>query len=366
MSSSETGVLGPFEAYVKRFDGELGKGTGYGWTPYRFCSEDSLLAIAVVRATRHSYEVALFGCEDHCDFEPDSGLKAALSFMLADSFHRTGKMEIRFCGPRRGEDGDLDTGFCRGIPKEIRVYAQSLGVAVGTGRVLSHEDGQRLYQKMVGLGETLAKELSDGGVDATRAAFLLHRGAIGLESLSLTARYSATPRAVLEGRLVPDRWLAFKRELVLMRKGLLAERVRVLVEQAAVLKDERVSIDWADDSSLLVTAESPLSVSTETGGAITVEKGTSVQVLLCPADQTELRMLRLKASVLQPGPRFVVFTRDFSWLSADQQRSLARMAKESGMEVIRIFESLDELDSEALLRLERFATTRAAIEEQRE
>lgn len=92
-------VMDWYDDYVANFQGELKKGTGRGWTPFRFCSEDWLLAVSVVRATRTKYDVALFGCEDHCDFEPDAGLKAALSFILQMHFTKLARWSCIFVVP---------------------------------------------------------------------------------------------------------------------------------------------------------------------------------------------------------------------------------------------------------------------------
>lgn len=361
-------VMDWYHDYVTNFQGELAKGTSREWTPFRFCSEDWLLAVCVVRSTRTKYEVALFGCEEHCDFEPDAGLKAALSFMLADAFHRTGQMEIQFRGPRHGEAASRESGYCHSIPGFLRAFAESMGVILPKGRVIPHELGEALYQRMVGLDSGLAELLRKSGIDPTRCAFLLHRGTVAAEILELVARYSGDPRVVLEGRLVPESWLAFKRELLLLRRGILAERTRILFELGSKEERERAQVNWVTSSTIEIGTSSGFQLQTINEEIVHIPSTDKATVILCPLDQTELAKFDL-ASLHSENPmthRFIVVPRDFKWLSSELQESWITKAGAQGVSVLCIYESLDELDSELLVKIERLATTRMMIEEQKE
>ncbi len=68
-------------------------------------------------------------------------------------------MELHFRGPRSGEQPNRESGYCNTIPKCLREFAASLGVTLPRGRVISHEQGEALYQQMVGLKPELAEQL---------------------------------------------------------------------------------------------------------------------------------------------------------------------------------------------------------------
>lgn len=367
MTGTNTGVLDIYQGYVDRFDGELSKGTAFTWTPFRFCSDDWLLAVAVVRANRRQYDVALLAAEDHRDFEPDAGLKAALAFMLADSFHRTGKMSLRFCGPHRNEPMTLESGYCRGIPPALRRLAKSMEVELEHGRVLSHEEGRKLYCVLMGITQQIIAKLEELSVDPVRCAFLMHRGVLTRESLLLFAYFSADPAALIEGKLRPERWLMFKRELVLLRRGLLAERVRVLLELGVQREREPIRLAWASPSSVRFSNPCGIKLENISGSDFEISPNQKVEIHLLARDETEMKKLALKVPKVPAGSRVLVaFTRDVLWLPHHQRLAIQDGFQKRGIEVITIHEALDELDSEALLRLERFQTTRMSIEEQKE
>jgi hypothetical protein len=361
-------ALAVYQTYVDSFNGDPAKGTAREWTPYRFCSQDWVLAVAAVRATRERYEVALFACEDHRDFEPDTGLKTALSFMLADSYHRTGSMELHFRGPHKGVAPTPTSGYCNSIPAPIRNLARSYNITLSSHRSVKHVEGAALYGRMVGLSSEVTSQLESASVDPTRCAFLLHRGAIGVESLELIAAFSAIPKELLEGRLMPDNWLAFKRELLLMRRGIMGERAKVVCELSLGGDQGRVSTRWKGSNILEVTATSQIDMTLESGESVTVPENVPITVLICPLDQTELSRLTLNTDTgsFSESHSFMVVPRDFRWMKVEARQKLLMQAAKNNLEVIVLLESLDELDSDILARLERFATTRSSIEEQKE
>ncbi|MEL7657528.1 MAG: hypothetical protein AAGU75_16660, partial [Bacillota bacterium] len=70
----------------------------YVWRPYRFCSQDVVLGLTVVRHSvdNNCLEVDVCMTSDVLEFEEGIGVKITTSFLLSEAYKCGGSMEIRF------------------------------------------------------------------------------------------------------------------------------------------------------------------------------------------------------------------------------------------------------------------------------
>lgn len=358
-----------FEEYVKAYAPENKrelanrKGTGREWTPLRFCSQDWLLSVAACRASRTRYEVGFFLTKDHFLFEEFAGVKAALAFFLADSFHKTGKMEIRFVGARSGEEPSLESGYLPGIPRPIREYAASVGVTLAHARKIEASEGEALYLKLARFSDELMKLLSNA--DGLRAAFLAHRGVWSATALEHIARHSHMPNQLLVGGPSPEDWLTFKRELLVLREAVLAERIEIALRTANSHVEQPIRSRWLPDAAVPTLAITPLSatVLSTLGGSIELQPGKELHARLIGHDATSAAFHQEEdlAAIPADRPTLLVVTKDFDWAKPPYRAAVLKCTARH-VAVVKLFECLDEVDSEILARLGRCASTRRALE----
>ncbi|MBX7138125.1 MAG: hypothetical protein K1X83_09085 [Oligoflexia bacterium] len=182
-------------------------------------------------------------------------------------------------------------------------------------------------------------------------------------ALEVLARYSSNPEAVLTGRLVPEQWIEFKRELLLLRLALTAERVLTLFEldQDDALRPLKVEV--LNPIELRITCSDEISLACEYGQRFKALPGVPIVVRLCPYEQHGYERVwsELDWSNDDNHPILLACTKDLDWAGPVCWLGLSSKA-ESRLSVLKLIDTLDELDGEILVRLKRAATTRVGLE----
>jgi hypothetical protein len=315
------------------------------WQPLRFCHSDFYLAIMAVRSTRTHYEVGLFAAADHRRFLPGAPLVSGVLLMLADSFRKTGGMEIRFRGARPGEDETLATGFMHGIPREVCRLAESHGISELPKEVLA--------------------EVERCKVDPVDVCFYMQRGTWSRRSIELLVKRCMSLRRLLQGLITPLEWGLFKHNLLVMRKAIMAERV---VTFFSLMAEERqgvvVRTSWGNDDQLLVTLNFDAKLEGLEGGKVPVQAGTPIPVFLMAREQVEYPVFR--ESIVRRrgvGPELHALSRDFGWVDASTKAQVQGQARRDGITLLQMIDTVEEIDREAQARIAQCASTREPLSE---
>lgn len=333
------------------------------WTPRRSCFRDWLISAFVVRWSRERYEVALFLAEDLWLLERGSGVKSGLMFILSDAYHRTGRMEITFLGPKPGQTPSFETGHEPRIPSSIRSLAAQLRVDLPeTSAVLSDEAGRQLYARITGFSTATILALSRaGGPDLTRACFIVQRGVWSAEQVKYICTNALYPRRLLEGGIAPERRLSFVSDLEVMRVAITFERVLNALKRLSGHDEPPVSSRWASGCIAQFSATEDLSIRLSDGVIFPLEIGQQLRVLIVPRSSAEYAWLASKDAEVASryGCNAVAVTTDYLSCPVDAFRT-------AGMRVLAPVDSLLELDREAFRRLARSVTTARKLTERPE
>ncbi|MCF6157608.1 MAG: SMI1/KNR4 family protein [wastewater metagenome] len=207
------------------------------WRPYRFCVQDIVLGITVIRHDKqyNRLVVDVFLTAEIPEYEADSGCRALVLILLSDAYKTGGSMEIRFT--KNVEGGR--------VPRELCELAERLGVIlahVSEGGITPKES-KDLY---LALSE-FRKELRDkimvldkaGSLSAVSAAYAVHRGVWThqeFESLLLSSRF---PESLQKGSFPPEIWHLFYYDLIHCRMATMGGYLdRQLTRRDHVLSEE--------------------------------------------------------------------------------------------------------------------------------
>lgn len=223
----------------------------FGPRIHRYCSSDIMLAAWVSRAVVRDrvYEVFLFLAEDHWQFQKESGVRAALSMILADAYRSTRTMNIVFRGPRNGQRASRQTGYEPAIPDKILALAEEYGLSFASTEQISHEEGVALFLYLAGFSAD-DERFVKMGVDPLAVAFLVKRSILTKEQVVAILHWSQSPREIYSGALRQENILRYQRELIVLRSIIAAERARNLFVLASRNKPSLVSYQWYTDGSI--------------------------------------------------------------------------------------------------------------------
>jgi hypothetical protein len=208
------------------------------WRPYRFCVQDIILGITVVRHNRlyNCLEVDVFLTAEIPEYDPDSGCRALALIILADAYKSGGSMEIKFTRKVEG----------RRVPREICDLAAKLKVDlhhIDEGGITPKE-AKRLFQALSGFDEKVIRKVSDleekGKLSAASLCYAMHHGAWTREELEIILFLSESPETVLTGSYPSELWHLHHYDLRIGRTALLGSYLdRQLRTKIHPLKDCR-------------------------------------------------------------------------------------------------------------------------------
>lgn len=241
------------KAHVRKFDEEYLK-TGklprnYVWRPYRFCSQDVVLGLTVVRHSvdNNCLEVDVCMTTDVSEFEEGTGAKITTSFLLSEAYKCGGSLEIRFS--ENVEDGK--------VPASICMLAEKYGVSlqhIKEGRIIPSE-ARLFYLALSEFSDSLQKRIfslyQEGRLSAERPCYTLYHGLWSRSQVEQIILGSTQPESILGGDSQPEQRHLYVNDLkhassavmggVLDRK--LAKRERNTGSEALDLEDDVRPLD---------------------------------------------------------------------------------------------------------------------------
>lgn len=228
------------------------------WRPYRFCVQDVILGITVVRHNTlyNRLEVDVFLTAEVPEYESNSGCRALSLMLLSDAYKSGGSMEIRFTS-------NIENSR---VPRELCDYANSLNVPLSHVREggISPKEAKMLYLAVSDLRLEIRDKIMEmdeaGTLSAVSAAYAVNRGVWTPQELETILLTSPFPESLLKGSFPPEIWHLFHYDMSIGRTALMGGYLdRQLsrhehtfgAEQGAVLEledDERkIDISWNQD-----------------------------------------------------------------------------------------------------------------------
>lgn len=251
--------LKTMESHVTRFEAEylsVGKlPRNHVWRPYRFCSQDVVLGLTVVRHSidNNCLEVDVCLTSDVPEYEPSSGAKLMASFLLSEAYKCGGSMEIKFT--ENVEDGH--------VPRALCGMAETYGVALKhttEGRITPLE-ARRLYVAITEFPHALQNQIESlaklGRLSQERACYAVHHGLWTRAELETIVLGSSRADSILGGDAVPEQRHLYQNDLSHARSAVmsgfldrkLAKRARSDGEEALDLEDDVRPLEISFDST---------------------------------------------------------------------------------------------------------------------
>lgn len=227
------------------------------WRPYRFCVQDVVLGISVIRHNRRydCTEVDVFLTAQIPEYEADSGCRALALQILSDAHQCGASMEVRFT--RHAAGGRL--------PAELCNLAAGFGVHFKNAEQggITPAEARRLYLALTGFAPDLIAWITDlenrGAVSSAGLCYAVHHGIWSRGEIEVLLKAARSPALFFGGGHLPENWHLFHEDLVCARNALMSGLLRAALrrqehplagEGAAVveLEDDERQIDGAFDA----------------------------------------------------------------------------------------------------------------------
>ncbi len=182
------------------------------WRPYRFCSQDVVLGLTVVRHSIDSncLEVDVCMTSDVPEFEEGIGAKITTSFLLSEAYKCGGSMEVRF-------SENVDGGR---VPLAICALADNYGVTlsqIAEGRITPSE-ARLLYLAIAEFSPSLRDAIhllsQEGKISIERPCYALYHGLWTRAEIEHIILGSPRPESILGGDFWPEQRHLYLNDLV--------------------------------------------------------------------------------------------------------------------------------------------------------
>jgi len=367
------------DTHARRFDSEYlraGKlARNHIWRPYRFCVQDVVLGLVVVRHSLadNCLEVDVCLTSDVPEYEPGSGARMTATFLLSEAYKCGGSMEIRFS--RNVEGGT--------VPATLGRLAQGFGVELrhrSDGRIVPSE-ARQLFLALTGFAPDLHAKImalrTAGKLSPERVCYSVHHGIWMRSEVESLVFGSLWPETIFAGEVVPEQRLLYHQAILHTRSAILgglldrtlAKRHRLAGDVALDLEDDtrRVAIGFdAEYYAKIYRCDEDLPVpwlDDSAGAQEAVQAGQPLHVLLRARDPAAIVphfaqdlavATQMSAAARSPGAPAragLVVPRDFEDLPAGEMTRLRTSARARGIDLLVCPETVATLDSEASRRL---------------
>jgi len=207
------------------------------WRPYRFCVQDVILGMMVIRHDRkyNRLEADVFLTAQIPEYEADSGCRALALILLSEAYKCGGSMEIRFTEHVEGGR----------VPQELFDLAEKVGVKLrylNEGGITPKES-KKLYLALSGFRSDITDKIMEmeekGKISAASVCYALHHGVWTVEELEVILFSSRFPDTILRGSFSAEVWHLFYHDLFHARNALMGGYLdRQLKRREHLLKEE--------------------------------------------------------------------------------------------------------------------------------
>lgn len=367
-------ALDILQEHVRKFESDylsIGKlPRNYVWRPYRFCSQDVVLGLTVVKHSvdNNCLEVDVCLTSDVLEFEAGIGAKITTSFLLSEAYKCGGSLEIRF-------SENVEGGR---VPEAICELAEKYGISfqhIKEGRIIPSE-AKLLYLAISEFSASLQSRIldlyQDGRLSVERPCYTLYHGLWSRPQVEQIILGSTQPESILGGDSQPEQRHLYLNDLkhassavmggVLDRK--LAKRERNTGNEALDLEDDvrPLEINFSPEYYAKIYSCPEVMPIPWVNGQLTenIEPGNVVVVLLRVYDVDELPKLLGRdiviASQLNKGANnkpflYILVPRDFEELPKKVQDKLISDANKSKVGILVCPETVMSLETDGTRRL---------------
>jgi hypothetical protein len=352
----------------------------HDWRPYRFCVQDVVLGMTVVRhlVDQNCLEVDVFLTADVQEFEAGSGARGLTMFLLTEAYKCGGTMEIRFTPNVEGGR----------LPIALQQLARQLDPPVERGRpaTITPEEARRLYLALTPFtpfGRDRLRALAAAGmISPERACYTVNHGVWSVSEVETLLDVSQHPDRIFAGGASPLQRLAYLEDLHAGRTAVLGGLLQVTLSQRVperpaseqgagnvLVEDDVRPIDLEFDGDLVAQVyrspeEAILLPWLESEGDACIPAGEQFLVALrarpswdlalrLRRDLTDLARLLHRRSGKPGGRAFVLVPGDFFELPAGVQQSLRSAAEKWEVGLLVCPERLACIDGEVSRRFGR-------------
>ena len=357
----------------------------YLWRPCRFCVQDVVLGLTVLRHRRdfNCLEVDVFLTASIPEYEADSGARALALLLLSEAYKCGGTMEIRFTRHVEGKR----------VPHDLVALAEAVGVPlqhVGDG-VITPAEARRLYVALTGFSPQLQAHIEAleqaGRLSGPLICYAIHHGLWERAEVEAILLTSPRPGSLLSGQARPEQRHLYLQDLLYGRAAVLFGfldrhlRYRAHPHESGVvhLEDDERPLDLHLDGDTYAATyccpqetvtipwvAAPAGNGTASNGTHVLVPGQPFTVLVRARDAADLAAnlesdLQQAAKVRRTqtaGPVYVLVPRDFEKLPDELRWRLIQNRTEGvGLLVYRQFVSA--LDDDVARRLRASGVMRA-------
>ncbi len=222
----------------------------YDWRPYRYCIQDVVFGITVVRHLResNSLQVDVFLTAEVPEYDSLAGALALASFLLSEAYKCGGTMEIRFT--KNVENGQ--------VPQELQLLADRYNIGFDQGNLgrISSGEAKALYAALTNFSPALQGKINElelaGRVKMARACYVVNHGVWTKEQAEMLILGCESPDSVLGGLARPNQRARYQHDLSHARAALMAGMLERLLEQR-IREQDGIDFDMEDDTRGLET-----------------------------------------------------------------------------------------------------------------
>lgn len=346
----------------------------YLWRPYRFCVQDIILGITVIRHDRqfNRLEVDVFLTAEIPEYESDSGCRALALILISDAYKSGGTMEIRFT--KHVEGGR--------IPREVVSLGKKHGIHFEHAQqgTITPLEAKQLYMALSGFSDVVTERVAtldeSGRLSAAGVCYAMHHGVWTSEELEILLSLSASPDSLLTGRYSPANWHLYLNDLVTGRTALMGSYLdRQILKKEYVGTDNSV-VEMEDDEEPVVIsfdtefcaknyfftkAETPAPIPWIEYGLtdLSSEPEDTLHVLLRARDAADLEMkfstdieVAAEMNLKTGGPVCILVPSDFRRLEPELRSKFGQTARENSVGIVICPDLVNRLNTEVVRRFE--------------
>ena len=336
------------------------------WRAYRFCSQNVVVAVVLLRFNRDGYALDVGACLTAAlsRLDPDAPARALCTMLFAEAYRSGGDLSVRFV---RGTRRDAENGQ---IPAAIGRWARRVGTALDEASGIIPSDlALRLFISSVRVSSQLGERLRE--LPPASAAAICHGIASGLwhpAEVETVLAWANDPAVVLRGATDPIDRARYAGDILDVRAGMLIaaafRRIAAGSEDSRLdAEDVQQQVDLTVESNRTCRLTGPrIDLSDWTIGEHSVFPCTSLRICVADAEPDQLPSA-IEAALRRldgfPGEvTAVLCPKDVLMLSDGTLNDLVLAARESGVLMLAGPDYTPSLAVRATDKLSRARTAR--------